>query len=444
VSDPGTTGAAPLRRPPEWYRDHPHARSSFSRLATYKRCPGWYRYQYLDWHRAWSPPVTRAGQVVQEAFERILDVGPAQDIAWEDIEDRALQRATARFGQLWKEMQGHHNADPNGLGPWVLRRATYETHLHQALRFHLAEVKARLDRVHPRTGAVLDLPALTTVRDAWFAVRPHHAPPGTPPMDSMECVPAGFFQGQCDLIYDWTGERRLVDLKSSSGKSAFSTEIRVQLLAYSWLDRELGHGRPAGMEAWFLGLPDPMVFDVPEDDELDAFAEEVCALIVRSGHEESYGSWRAEDFPTEPAQVPGHSPRGTDPSGWCRFCPATSICERSSTGAPPVGDGVTFGRVPAQAPPSGLSVEGIILGVGEPIEKKGVLKRRFTLANASGALSSTWNADVVLRLVEQGLRAGRHVRITGLNPWAVPNSTDVLLFPTPVTALSVLTKDRLS
>ncbi len=100
--------------------------------------------------------------------------------------------------------------------------------------------------------------------------------------------------------------------------------------------------------------------------------------------------------------------------------------------------------MPEQAPAGGLTLEGIILGVGEPIEKKGVLKRRFTLANTSGALSSTWDADVVLKLTEQGLRAGRHVSITGLNPWAVPNSSDVLLFPTPATALTVLAENGLS
>ena len=45
---------------------------------------------------------------------------------------------------------------------------------------------------------------------------------------------------------------------------------------------------------------------------------------------------------------------------------------------------------------------------------------------------------MVLGLVEQGLRAGRHVRLTGLNPWSPPSGDMVLLFPTPRTRLEVL------
>ena len=111
TGDGGATSAVP-RRPPEWYRDHPHARSSFSRLATHRRCPAWYRYQYLDWHRAWAPAVTRAGQAVQEALERLFDAEPAEDVGREDLEERALARAAIHFERAWDAQERSHETDP--------------------------------------------------------------------------------------------------------------------------------------------------------------------------------------------------------------------------------------------------------------------------------------------------------------------------------------------
>jgi hypothetical protein len=434
-------GGAALTRPPEWYRDHPHARSSFSRLATHRRCPAWYRYQYLDWHRAWAPAVARAGQAVQEAFERIVDGEPAADVALDGLAERAANRAEYYFERIWAREAKAHEEDPNGRGPWDLPRSRYAGYLRRGIEWHVTEVAARLDGCHPRTGERLDLPPLESVRDAWVDVRPVHLPPGTSPVEGLEATPKGYFQGQCDLAYDWTGARRLADLKSSGGRSPFSTEIRTQLVAYAYLERELGRAAPEGLEAWFLGQDEPMLFLPPDDAEMDALDAEVRGLIVLSGHEQDYGSWDEADFPPEPAPVPGHEPAAGEPSAWCSFCPASVLCPRTEKRAPAPGEGAPFDRLPEQAPAGGVCVEGLVLGVGEPIEKNDRVRRRFTLANATGFRSFGWDGDDVQRLIEQGLGAGRTVRVTGLKPWKAP-SGDVLLYPTPRSRLDVLAEDE--
>ena len=106
-----------------------------------------------------------------------------------------------------------------------------------------------------------------------------------------------------------------------------------------------------------------------------------------------------------------------------------------------MGEGVSLRQIPKQAPRAGLTVEGVILGVADPIEREGRATRRVTVANETGLVTGKWDADHVLRMAEQGLRAGRHVRITGLNPWSPPNSTDVLLFASHHSALTVLAED---
>ncbi len=60
----------------DWFEENPHARISFTRLAVHRRCPAWYRYQYVEWNKAWTPPVTRVGHAVQETFEKVVHLDP--------------------------------------------------------------------------------------------------------------------------------------------------------------------------------------------------------------------------------------------------------------------------------------------------------------------------------------------------------------------------------
>ena len=419
-------------KPAEWYEVNPQARMSFTRLASHRRCPGWYRYQYLEWHRTWNTPILRAGHVVQGVLERVFDGVPAEDVTFESLEERALARAGILFERQWEQEQRAHEEDPNGHGPWDLPRPRYEGFLRQGIRWHLREVRARLDRLHPRTGESIDLPELSGVAAAWEAVRPWHAPSDAL---SLESVPGGFFQGEYDLVYSWTGARRIVDLKASSGSSPFSGEIELQLLSYAYMERALGRGRPEGIEAWFLGAEEPRVFDVPEDAELDALGKEVVDLIEVSGSEKGFGEWDPAGFPPEPTQVEGFAAASGDASAWCAYCPASFTCEKSGKEAPAPGSGLDLLDPPETG--SG-SVQGLVLGVGEPRERAdGRVKRRFTLCNRTGTRSFTWDDATVKRLIDAGLRSGRVVRITDLRPWKHPRSGAVMLFDSRTTRLEM-------
>lgn len=424
------------RKPPAWYQANPHAKFSFTRLSSWRRCPAWFRHVYLEWHRTWSIPVMRAGHAVQEALERTFDASPGGDIDLETLGARAFSRMKTIFDAAWERERKAHEADPNGLGPWDLPKERYEGYVRQGLVFHLGEVRARLESRRPRTGEPLDLPPVDDVGAAWTAVRPWHAPHDVDISAAMECIPDGWFQGQYDLVYDWTGGRRIVDLKASAGRSLFSTEIELQLRSYAFMERELGRGRPEGIEAWFLGRPEPLVFDVPDDASLDAFAAEVNELIEKSGSERGFGEWSAEDFAPAPEQLEGFAAQPGDASGWCSVCPAAFTCPKTARNAPPPRDAVPFDRAPEKPE---VAVSGLVLGVAEPQEKAGgKVTRRFTLANTTGPRSFTWEAAAVSRLVAGGLKAGRVVRISGIRPWIHPSSGDALFYDTPGTRIEVL------
>jgi hypothetical protein len=416
----------PAPRTPEWFRRFPFQRASFTRLAVYERCPAWYRYAYLDWHRSWQTPAQRVGHAVQAALQGTFDGRPGEDVRPDSLESRARARARRLFEREFAQAQRDHERDPNGLGPFDLDFDRYYGYVEQGLDWHLDEVRARLDRRHPRTGRRLDLPAAPNLAQAWEDVRPWHAQGE----GDLESVPDGSFQGQYDLVYSWTGGRRIADLKASAGKSVFATEIARQLLSYAWMERELGRGPVEGLEVWFLGAAAPQSFPVPDSAALDAFGRDVLALLDRSG----VGAEEPPDpaaFGPAPAQVPGFKPQGRDPSAWCAWCPAAYGCPLVSREVPPAPGG----RRDVLA--------GLVLGVGQPQEKadrEGRLRqrRRFTLANSSGIASHGWDADQMEPLLHAGLRAGRVVEITGLRPWSPPGSDRHFVYPSPATRLRVL------
>lgn len=419
-------------RPASWYDEQPQARWSFSRFATFERCPGWFRYQYLEWHRTPSTPVLRAGHAVQRALERVFDGKPGAEVPLEDLEQRARTRLDRVFDEEWGAAAAAHEADPNGLGPWDLPEDRYRRYAHNGLAWHVDEVRARLERRHPRTGAALDLPE-TTVVGAWEAVRPWHAPDTDDFEEAMERVPEGFFQGQYDIVYDWTGGRRIVDFKASAGSSAFSGEIVLQLTFYAWMERELGRGRPEGLEAWFLGQDGPKTYPVPEESELDAIRARLLAAIDRAGSERGFDGWDPADFRPDPQVLETHAARDGAASAWCAYCPAAASCEKSGLEGVAPGDGLD----PSQPERTAKVMEGVVAGIAEPRERSnGKTTQRFTLIHRGGAQSFTWNAQVVGRLIEQGLKIGEHVRLEGLRPWKHPASGAVLYYDSPSTRIA--------
>ncbi len=412
-----------------YWADNPWARMSFSRFAAHRRCPAWYRHTALDWHATWTTPPQEAGHVVQDVLQAVFDNNPATDVTAEDLEGRAAKRVGINFAKAWGAAVQTYAANPNAVGSFDISEEQYAGYARQGLAFHTAEVAAWLQDRHPRTGARIGLPAFGAVGDAWVAVRPWHAPETVPGEHWNEVIPQGWFQGQYDLVYEWTGARRIVDLKASSGSSVFSSEIGHQLMAYAFMERALGRGSPEGLEGWFLGAAEPKVFAVPDEEATDAFGESVKALLLRSGVGDA--PWSREDFSARPEQVAGCAVPAGAASAWCGVCPAALTCKLSGQKAPGVGAGVALSeKLPTG---KGLSIEGLVCGIKAPKTKTArdgstKVTRRITIVNEGGYASFGWDERDCQRLFREGLRSGRVVRVKGLNSWATPDGARILYF----------------
>ena len=431
----GHPQAPRITRDAEWYDANPHARMSFSRLATYERCPAWFRHQYLDWHRTWELPVLRAGHLVQNALERVFDSEPAADVTLESLQERARGRFRSLLQKAWEAEKIAYEKNPNAYGSYDLSIDRYLAYGERGLEFHIQELRARLACRHPRTGQKLPIPEVASIAEAWREVRPQHAKHGAAMGETMEHVPEGYLQGEYDLVYTWTGGRRIVDLKASGGDSPFSKEVQRQLASYALLEARLGRGAPEGMEAWFLGKGEPVCFPQPAAEALTSLDDAVQTLIERAGSERGFGDWDPREFPAAPAPVPGFEAEGANPSIWCSFCPAALVCSRSEAEKVPPRDGIDLSD-PSRG--NRTQVRGVVLGVGEARDRStGKQTRRFTLGNGNAAASFTWPSHVVERLIQSGLRAGRVVRLSGLRAWKHPASGTVLWYDTPATELDV-------
>jgi hypothetical protein len=354
----------------------------------------------------------------------------------ESLKERAQKRFQTLLDRAWSEEERAYAENPNAVGTFDLPKDRYLAYGARGLDFHLLEVEGRLANRHPRTGEKLELPPVASVAEAWKAVRPDHARHGGAMGESMESLPQGYLQGEYDLVYGWTGGRRIVDLKASGGQSPFSGEVGRQLASYALLEERLGRGEPAGLEAWFLGADAPATFPQPAAGELEELDRSIKRLIDLAGSERGFGEWDPTAFPPNPKSLPGFEPEMGNPSIWCSFCPAAPACPKSRCEKVSPGDGIDLSH---ERKTEANHFEGFVLGIGEMRERSsGKQTRRFSVANASGALSLTWPSHVVERLIRGGLRAGRVVKLVGLRPWTHPKSGVTLWYDTPATAVEVI------
>lgn len=407
----------PLLPGPEWFEEHPFRRLSHTRIAVWKRCPRWYAYRYLEWAREPTLAVQRGGQAVQAAVEAVL-LQPAPtgaDLAglhaWAEGELRL------RFAPEWEARARDHAEDPNALDAFELDRERSEGWALQGVRWHLLEVEARLAGRHPRTHEPLDLPPVADATQAWEEVRPVIVTAREDGHGVMEVIPEGWYQGEIDLVYTWTGGRRLVDLKACADRGAFAPEVVHQLHGYAFMDLELGRGRPAGLEAWFLGEDSPRVIPLPSPEEVEAFRAEALDLLEAT-----------DDLPGGSRPDPGRFPAQPAPLAegeWCAICPFSTGCSaaRTSEGTP---DDVrpTWEEIARGGGGREVGVEGTVIAVGPA--RRG--KRPFWLANGSGLQAFRWKEEDTEALLRRGLRAGRRVRLLGLRTWQTPDGERVLLF----------------
>ena len=171
--------------------------------------------------------------------------------------------------------------------------------------------------------------------EAWEVARPWFVDPDAGQWKQTTSHPDEWFQGEYDMVYDWTGAIRIIDLKASIGRGDRSGSYIDQLRLYCWLWWET-HGRADEVEAleiWYLGTGSVKDVPRPTQDELLGLSEELEAL---------YGRIHARDptideCPPEPAPlryfdeggVPSQTPIDPDPRARCRRCELRGVCEGS-------------------------------------------------------------------------------------------------------------------
>ena len=171
--------------------------------------------------------------------------------------------------------------------------------------------------------------------EAWEVARPWFVDPDAGQWKQTTSHPEEWFQGEYDMVYDWTGAIRIIDLKASIGRGDRSGSYIDQLRLYCWLWWET-HGRADEVEAleiWYLGTGSVKDVPRPTQDELLGLSEELEAL---------YGRIHARDptideCPPEPAPlryfdeggVPSQTPIDPDPRARCRRCELRGVCEGS-------------------------------------------------------------------------------------------------------------------
>ena len=94
-----------------------------------------------------------------------------------------------------------------------------------------------------------------TQLDGSKIARPWFVDPDADSFTQTTSHPEGWFQGEYDLVYRWTGRPSVIDIKASQGKGDRSGGYLEQLRLYAWLWWET-HDRSEeveSLEIWYLG-----------------------------------------------------------------------------------------------------------------------------------------------------------------------------------------------
>ena len=171
--------------------------------------------------------------------------------------------------------------------------------------------------------------------EAWEVARPWFVDPDAGQFKLTTSHPDEWFQGEYDMVYDWTGKIRIIDLKASIGKGDRSGGYIEQLRLYGWLWWET-HGRVEEVEAleiWYLGPGAVKDVPRPSAEELEALTEELSGLYQKIHSRDP----SIDECPPEPAPlryfdeggIPSATPVDPDPRARCIRCDLRGVCEGS-------------------------------------------------------------------------------------------------------------------
>ena len=171
--------------------------------------------------------------------------------------------------------------------------------------------------------------------EAWEIARPWFVDPDAGQFKLTTSHPDEWFQGEYDMVYDWTGKIRIIDLKASIGKGDRSGGYIEQLRLYGWLWWET-HGHADEVEAleiWYLGPGTVKDVPRPSAEELEALTEELSELYQKIHSRDP----SIDECPPEPAPlryfdeggIPSATPVDPDPRARCIRCELRGVCEGS-------------------------------------------------------------------------------------------------------------------
>ena len=184
------------------------------------------------------------------------------------------------------------------------------------------------DQPHPAAGT-----GPISWTEAWEVARPWFVDPDANDFTQTSCHPEEWFSGEYDLVYDWSGLLRIVDLKASIGKGDRSGDYTEQLRMYAWL-WWVTHSRkevPEALEIWYLGSGTVKGVRVPSEEDLFAMDSELEGL---------YNAIHSKDpdiseCPPDPSPlrffdeggIPSDPPVHEDERARCIRCDYRGFCE---------------------------------------------------------------------------------------------------------------------
>lgn len=262
--------------------------------------------------------------------------------------------------------------------------------------------------------------------EAWEFSRPWFVDPDAKSFTQTSSHPEEWFQGEYDLVYRWSGQPRIVDLKASIGKGDRSGGYVEQLRMYGWLWWET-HGREEQverLEVWYLGVGTVKDIPLPSREEMEGMNLDLKRLY-ESIHEVNPG---IDQCPPNPSPLlffdeggkPSVPPQHSDERARCIRCDYRGICEGSDYDAElPLEDRIErFGHAwpitPISEISTRVSVVGEVVGLrGPEILDDGGIDLEFTLQDGYDRArirpSRQGNPRKVSRSISEGLR----VRVDG-------------------------------